>query len=283
MRIGLSSRSTRSSLVRGIATAEPSPSGVRAEAAPTSVMATPVSAARADSRIWSDGPEWQSRPNACAMILGTGQPPSREMSALADELAIPLSPTTAATETDAAPCTERVTERLVNAQYRRPGVIVNDAAPVAVPWPDVDHSSREEIVPRTFGRTRSTSLPSVPEISKRSEVLSYWTRPSRFTGLRVNMSEPGPDVDPEPDDVAEDAHPTRGDAATPMVMVPPPSASRDTGRGHAGRVPLHSSRQLLENTAREDAVIAPCAQKWLAPSTDADTWALPGSATLLRQ
>ena len=87
----------------------------------------------------------------------------------------------------------------------------------------------------------------------------------------------------EPEDVADAAHPTRGDAATPMVIVPPPSASRDTCRGHAGSAPRHSSRQLVENSARADAVSAPWAQNWLAPSTDADTCTLPGSATLRLQ
>jgi hypothetical protein len=47
---------------------------------------------------------------------GMDQPPSRARSALADALAMPLSPTTAATDTEAAPCTDRCTDRLVNAQ-----------------------------------------------------------------------------------------------------------------------------------------------------------------------
>ena len=89
---------------------------VHAMAAPTSVRVTPVSAARARprglrSRIARPGSQDMSMDLHCI-----GHPASRERSALAEALAIPLSPTTAATETDAAPCTDRCTERLVKAQ-----------------------------------------------------------------------------------------------------------------------------------------------------------------------
>lgn len=84
--------------------------------APTSAVVAPVSAVAAAPR--------RTRPDARPIgpdamrvgIMAIAHPASREMSALADALAIPLSPTAAATDTDAAPCTETCTDRLVNAQ-----------------------------------------------------------------------------------------------------------------------------------------------------------------------
>jgi len=85
-------------------------------AAPTSDAATLVSAATAAIRRLQLPTVNPSGSGLHSGRRGIGHPPSSERSALADALAMPLSPTAAATDTDAAPCTERCTERLVKAQ-----------------------------------------------------------------------------------------------------------------------------------------------------------------------